>query len=352
MVYESVNVGRFALEGKDTAGAIAISIGTVPQRWAKGAPPFLFEVRYRGAPEGAAVVVWLYRDVAQPALRSPVRGMPDTGGALSAEAVPVKGDGTLTVKFDGTAWGTPADYPVNLEADRGRYVFVVQMRRDREPVIGMMAPNPPPILVQTKSDPFIIDGAQSASSRREFRSAFRRAFEDKLAEGFDLYAPGSGLQRYYTLGLVEVGEEGICADIEMALPFNGKFHACIPAAFDTEAGLIIPHKEDFSYSGRIGFSQGILSYRKARAAAALAIKQKLTDSAKHETRIVTTNWSYNLDDQHWRFVVRALPSSSNEEYAVRVSDAGEASIALELGDRRPSSWAVEYDRQRPDPNTE
>ena len=130
-----------------------LDLAGVPTRWRRDGDGFAVQVTYRNAPADAGLTVSLVPDVPLAELRH----LNMSGGGLTPMPIPVQGDGSVEVRFDGVGYLAPTDAPRAFPVRPGRYIFIVQMLNHRRGVIGLVPRDPADrILAEERSRQMIV----------------------------------------------------------------------------------------------------------------------------------------------------------------------------------------------------
>jgi len=118
-----------------------------------GKPGLPVRVEYENAPAGAALLVSVIPNVARAELAS----LPCPGGGLTAQPIPLEGDGVLEVQLAEEAFSAPTDVSRPYPLRNGAYVLLAQLFNHRRPVIGYVRRNPGDrILAEALSPPITL----------------------------------------------------------------------------------------------------------------------------------------------------------------------------------------------------
>jgi hypothetical protein len=110
----------------------------LPETWTLAKPGLSVRVIYRNAPAGAGLQVHVTRDVS----RRELADLPSSGGGLTAQPIPVEGDGVIEVKLTDEAFSAPADTPRPVPLQAGSHVLLAQLYNHRRGTIGYVRRRP------------------------------------------------------------------------------------------------------------------------------------------------------------------------------------------------------------------
>lgn len=131
----------------------AIAVSAAPARWRIGSSGFTIRVDYRNAPAGAGLIVGIQRDLPATATGQ----LPHSGGGITDMPIPISGDGSVEVRFNGIANTGMADGLDPLPVRAGRHILTAQMLNHRRQTIGLVIRQPDDrVLAETRSAPLDI----------------------------------------------------------------------------------------------------------------------------------------------------------------------------------------------------
>lgn len=131
----------------------SVTLSAPPQRWRIGSPGFTIRVYYRNAPPGSGLIVGINRDLPARAIGQ----LPHSGGGITDMPVPISGDGSVEVRFEGIANTGMADRLDPLPVRSGRHILTAQMLNHQRQTIGLVVRNPDDrVLAEVRSAPFEI----------------------------------------------------------------------------------------------------------------------------------------------------------------------------------------------------
>lgn len=147
------DIGHYDVPLTPSVDGAELEVRGVPTTWTRATPGFRFRVTYRNAPANAGLMVWIVRDVPRRSLGQLV----ESGGALMELPIPIQGNGTTDILFDGQAYSAPADAPVARGVSTGRHIVFAYMLNHRSPVTGwvLQVPNAR-TLAETRSAPIAV----------------------------------------------------------------------------------------------------------------------------------------------------------------------------------------------------